>query len=298
MWRYRAIFGRDEARKADEALDRFAASPWAPPADANARLKYFRERLARLQDALGGRDRAAALDPAALAQFQSIEAVLNRIEDPNTSPELRSQGAAAIEGDLQTMELRTTDALEKRSMQLDARARDEGPRITFVAQAGTERRLQELGTEKTALQSQGALGLTDRARLTKLDAKIKDLQAQAAQPTTRKKDRVFVFRVVADCGAIPSMAIFLAAVLAFPAAWRSRFWGILIGIPALYAVNVFRLACLGMLGAYVGEGQIFDFAHHYVWQGIYIVFVVALWLLWVEYMVMVKEKPSCPKAAQ
>ena len=81
------------------------------------------------------------------------------------------------------------------------------------------------------------------------------------------------------------MAIFLAAILAFPAPWWRRLAGLLIGIPALFWVNAFRLSFLGVIGAWDAGGPRFKFAHEYVWQGIYIVFVVALWMAWVELLV-------------
>ena len=110
-----------------------------------------------------------------------------------------------------------------------------------------------------------------------------DFVARAA--SEEKEEARFQFHVVPDCGALPSMSIFIAAILAFPAAWRRRAAGIFVGIPLLFTINVLRLACLALIGAYTHEGEIFTFAHEYVWQGIYLVFVVGLWMLWVEYIV-------------
>ncbi|MCL4219007.1 MAG: exosortase H, partial [Candidatus Hydrogenedentes bacterium] len=64
---------------------------------------------------------------------------------------------------------------------------------------------------------------------------------------------------------------------------RKRLLGIMLGVPALYIINILRLTCLALLGAWDDGGEWFDFAHHYVWQGIYLVFVVGIWLLWVEF---------------
>ena len=57
------------------------------------------------------------------------------------------------------------------------------------------------------------------------------------------------------------------------------------GLPILYAVNAFRLAFLAVVGAWDNAGDMFQFSHHYLWQGIYIVFVVAVWMSWVEFLV-------------
>jgi len=62
-----------------------------------------------------------------------------------------------------------------------------------------------------------------------------------------------------------------------------------VGLPIMYGVNIFRLSCLAVIGAINNGGVWFDFSHLYVWQAIYIVFVVAVWLAWVEYVV--RQRP-------
>lgn len=120
-----------------------------------------------------------------------------------------------------------------------------------------------------------------------------------ARPETRDVPaRRFQFTVVAECGALPSMSVLLAAILAFPAGWRARLWGVLAGIPLLYTVNLCRLVCLGFIGAYAGAGAWFDFAHEYVWQGIYLVFVALVWLAWVEFLVRRAPVSAHDEAAQ
>jgi exosortase/archaeosortase family protein len=112
----------------------------------------------------------------------------------------------------------------------------------------------------------------------------------AVDPAARYTSPVdFRFSVVPDCGAIPSMSIFFSAVLGFPVRWRKRLVGILLGMPALYVVNVLRLACLAFIGAWTDGGKWFVFAHEYVWQGIYLVFVVGIWLLWMELIVRARR---------
>lgn len=98
-------------------------------------------------------------------------------------------------------------------------------------------------------------------------------------------DERFTFRVVPDCGAIPSISIFVAAVLAFPVRFWRRLAGVLLGVPILYLVNVVRLTTLAFIGAWYGGGEVFRFSHEVVWQGIFIIFVVGVWLLWVEFFI-------------
>lgn len=121
------------------------------------------------------------------------------------------------------------------------------------------------------------VGLADHGPTVKFVAK----KATESTPET-----AFNFRIIPDCGAIPSMAIFVSAVFAFPATWRKRFMGAALGLMALYTVNVGRLAMLAYIGAYddTENDRIFTFVHEYVWQSVFLVFVVAVWLLWIEWL--------------
>lgn len=92
----------------------------------------------------------------------------------------------------------------------------------------------------------------------------------------------FTFIVVPSCGAIEVMAIFIAAVIAFPTKWRHRVQGILAGLPLMYVINILRLVCLACLGALDQGGAWFTFVHEYVCQASYVVFVVLVWMAWVE----------------
>lgn len=104
-----------------------------------------------------------------------------------------------------------------------------------------------------------------------------------------KPGNAFTFIVVPSCGAIEVMAIFFAAVMAFPATWRHRAWGIALGLPLLYLVNILRLACLACLGAIDQSGAWFNFVHEYVWQAGYVIFVVLVWMAWAEWG---RERPA------
>ncbi len=128
------------------------------------------------------------------------------------------------------------------------------------------------------------------ARLEQMRLQLKEM-AEAGADYAERRGSFFIFVVVPECGAIEVMAIFFAGVLAFPTLWWKRLLGIVLGVPVMYAVNVLRLSCLAVIGALDRGGEWFNFAHHFVWQAIYIVFVVAVWLVWVEYIVRLRRRP-------
>jgi exosortase/archaeosortase family protein len=110
----------------------------------------------------------------------------------------------------------------------------------------------------------------------------------------KKSKREFSFRIVPDCGAIPSIAIYLSAVLAFPALWRKKIPGIIFGLTALFGINVMRLVILAYVGAYdtTPDDRWFTFIHEYVWQSIFLLFVVVVWLVWIEWLNRGQEKAA------
>jgi exosortase/archaeosortase family protein len=94
--------------------------------------------------------------------------------------------------------------------------------------------------------------------------------------------RSFSFKVVPNCGAVPIIVIYVAAVLLFPVPFKKRLIGAVAGTVILYVINVVRLSILAWVGAIdsTPERRWFTFVHEYVWQGVYISIVVLVWLGW------------------
>jgi len=88
----------------------------------------------------------------------------------------------------------------------------------------------------------------------------------------------FAVNIRNGCNGIEAMLIFLAAVLAFPASWKSRLAGLALGIVAIQIVNLIRVAALFLTGVYFPK--IFDASHTVIWQTIVILFGVLLWVFW------------------
>ena len=162
-----------------------------------------------------------------------------------------------------------------------------GPRVYFVLKPGKPLRIKDLQVELQNLTVNQNAGGTpaQQENIERLKGEISALQNQKDTGTDADRGYSFPFIVVSECGAIEVMAIFLAAVLAFPASWWKRLVGILLGVPTMYLVNIFRLSCLAVIGAINRGGEWFNFSHHYVWQAIFIVFVVVVWLAWIEFLV-------------
>ena len=85
-------------------------------------------------------------------------------------------------------------------------------------------------------------------------------------------------RIVRGCDAVEGKALFIAAVLAFPVAWRRRLLGVVVGLIALVLLNLVRITSLYYVG--IHWPSLFDRMHMEVWQGVFVVAAVALWLAW------------------
>lgn len=82
------------------------------------------------------------------------------------------------------------------------------------------------------------------------------------------------------CNGVEACLILFAAIMAFPASWRHRLRGLAWGLVAVQGLNVVRVVSLFYLGQWHMES--FRFAHEYLWQGLIMLDVVVVWLLWVR----------------
>lgn len=99
------------------------------------------------------------------------------------------------------------------------------------------------------------------------------------QGTIIRNER-FAVNIRNGCNGVETMIIFLAAVLAFPASWKSRAVGLVLGFLAIQAINLVRVVALFLTGAYFPK--FFDSSHTVVWQTVVILFGVLLWIFWAD----------------
>jgi len=78
-------------------------------------------------------------------------------------------------------------------------------------------------------------------------------------------------------GAVPTM-IYLSAVFAYPATWRSKCIGAGIGMGIIHGVNLIRVISLFLIGLFAH--QYFHDTHVYVAQALVVAIAVATWLFW------------------
>lgn len=102
----------------------------------------------------------------------------------------------------------------------------------------------------------------------------------------------FAVNVRTGCNGLETIYIFFAGVLAFPAPWSRKLWGLVLGFLAIQLLNNVRIVSLFYIGVYFP--QHFEDSHIVIWQAIVILFGVALFLLWADRY----ARPSRPAAEE
>lgn len=90
----------------------------------------------------------------------------------------------------------------------------------------------------------------------------------------------FGVSIEAGCNGIEACIVLFAAVMAFPATWRHKLVGLVAGFAAVQAINVVRVISLFYIGQW--NMDVFNFAHEFLWQGLIMLDVLIVWLLWVR----------------
>lgn len=129
------------------------------------------------------------------------------------------------------------------------------------------------------------------AGIARVSGTVLDLMGQnITQQGTILRSSRFAVNIRNGCNGVEAMLIFLAAVLAFPAPWRSRLLGLAFGILAIQAVNLVRVVALFLTGAYFP--RFFDASHTVVWQTLVILSGVLLWIFWANRFAAPQAEPA------
>ncbi|MFO1284936.1 MAG: exosortase H [Burkholderiales bacterium] len=124
-----------------------------------------------------------------------------------------------------------------------------------------------------------------------------DPNVVAVGKVMRSTTNGFAVSIEAGCNGVEATIVLLAAILAFPAPWRSKAIGLAAGIVAVQGLNILRVISLFYLGQW--NFQVFEWAHLYVWQALIMLDVLIVWLVWVRTLPATRDgaPPPTPPAA-
>ena len=107
-----------------------------------------------------------------------------------------------------------------------------------------------------------------------------DPDVVASGKVIRSTANGFAVAIEAGCNGVEATIVLCAAILAFPAPWRYKVLGLVIGIAAVQLLNVVRVISLFYIGQWNRDA--FEWAHQYVWQALIMLDVLVVWLIWVR----------------
>lgn len=90
----------------------------------------------------------------------------------------------------------------------------------------------------------------------------------------------FSVNILHGCNGTTPAAMIIAGVLAYPATWKARAFGLVVGSAWVQLVNLLRIVLLYELGRY-GLVAAFESVHLYVAQVVVILATAAFWLFWI-----------------
>jgi exosortase/archaeosortase family protein len=116
------------------------------------------------------------------------------------------------------------------------------------------------------------------------NARTNGTQISASSP------RAWSVDIQQGCDAIEPTALFVAAVLAFPACVRFKLPGVVIGAISLALINLVRIITLFYTGIYFPRA--FEIMHVDVWQPIFILLALTFWIFWAWWATKPRPEPS------
>ena len=120
--------------------------------------------------------------------------------------------------------------------------------------------------------------------------KVFDPQVLSAGKVLQSGRNGFAVSIEAGCNGVEASIVLVSAMLAFPASWKRKLFGLALGILAVQALNVVRVISLFYIGQW--NVDVFEFAHQYVWQALIMLDVLIVWLLWVRMLPRPAPEPA------
>ncbi len=118
-----------------------------------------------------------------------------------------------------------------------------------------------------------------------------DPNVTAVGKILRSTNNGFAVSIEAGCNGVEATIVLLAAILAFPAPWKYKVVGFVVGLIAVQGLNIIRVISLFYLGQW--NMKWFEWAHLYVWQALIMLDVLIVFLIWIR-RVPLPQKASPP----
>ncbi len=98
----------------------------------------------------------------------------------------------------------------------------------------------------------------------------------------------FGVRIERGCNGVEAVIILFAAIFSFPAPFKNKIIGFVIGFFAIQILNLIRIISLFYLGQW--NQVAFMWFHLYLWQALIILDALVVWLIWLRTLPQAKLK--------
>ncbi len=98
----------------------------------------------------------------------------------------------------------------------------------------------------------------------------------------------FGVRIERGCNGVEAVIILFAAIFSFPAPFKNKIIGFVIGFFAIQILNLVRIISLFYLGQW--NQAAFMWFHLYLWQALIILDALVVWLIWLRTLPQAKLK--------
>ena len=109
-----------------------------------------------------------------------------------------------------------------------------------------------------------------------------DDNVTAVANVIRDNSTGFGVRIERGCNGVEAVIILFAAIFAFPAPFKYKMLGFVIGFFAIQLLNLVRIVSLFYLGQW--NQVAFEWFHLYLWQALIILDAMVVWLVWLKKM--------------
>ena len=100
----------------------------------------------------------------------------------------------------------------------------------------------------------------------------------------------FIVSIERGCNGVEAVIILISAILAFPAPWKHKLFGLFFGFLAIQILNVVRIVSLFYLGMW--SPVWFKWFHEYLWQALIVLDALIVFLIWLRFL---PHKPSASR---
>ena len=94
--------------------------------------------------------------------------------------------------------------------------------------------------------------------------------------------------VLPECTGLNAAILFVSFVIAYTSSLKAKFQAVAVGIPLLLFMNITRLVALGWVTEHFPKyAHVF---HDFIWETVFLFLIVAMWGVWIRWMVTCEEK--------